>query len=299
MHGSYRNKYNHRMQSVIAYLKPWEFSPTVLACCALPAAAYARGLYLTRQADEPIGFWRPLAFFLGVGLIYIALQTYVDYVSQHMFWVHRLQHLLLHHIGPFLFALAAPVSVMARGVPRKLRERVLLPIWRHRLVQMLYGFIQHPVVAPFLFVGLIYFWLSPSVHFTAMLNEDRYKIMNWSMVVDGILFWWLMLAPYSAQKHASISYLKRILILWWVMILQILPGAYIAMHHSMLYDVYDICGRAWAIDPLTDQEIGGLLTWIPAAMMSVVASLVVLSYILHDKQDISMKHPAVSEGGVK
>jgi len=83
------------------------------------------------------------------------------------------------------------------------------------------------------------------------------------------------------------------------MILQILPGAYIAMHHSMLYDVYDICGRAWAIDPLTDQEIGGLLTWIPAAMMSVVASLVVLSYILHDKQDISVKHPAVSGGGVK
>lgn len=273
------------MQPVIYYLKPWDFSPTVLAACALPAAAYARGLVRAKRAGEAIGFWRPLAFFLGVGLIYVALQTYMDYLSQHMFWVHRLQHLILHHIGPLLLALAAPVGVMARGVPAGLYQRVLLPFWRHRLVQRLYGFIQNPVVAPSLFVGLIYFWLSPAIHFTAMLNEERYKIMNWSMAVDGILFWWLMIAPRRAQGHANVSYPVRFLVLWWVMILQILPGAYIALHHSMLYDVYDICGRAWEIDPLTDQEIGGLITWIPAAMMSVIASLVVLSYALHDRQD--------------
>jgi putative membrane protein len=284
------------MQSLVAYLKPWEFSPTVLAACALPVTAYTRGLVRIKRAGQATGFWRPLAFFLGVGLIYAALQTYVDYLSQHMFWVHRLQHLILHHIAPLLLALSAPVAIMARGVPHRLHERVLLPFWRHRLVQKLYELIQNPVVAPFLFVGLIYFWLSPSIHFTAMLNEDRYRLMNWSMALDGILFWWLMIAPRREQGHANIGYPMRILILWWVMILQVLPGAYIALHHSMLYDVYDICGRAWDIDPLTDQEIGGLLTWIPAAMMSVIATLVVLSYILDDR---SLKQPAAAGAGMK
>lgn len=273
------------MRSVIAYLEPWEFSPTVLLACTLPAAAYIRGLVLTEQAGESTGFWRPFAFFLGLGLIYAVLQTYIDYLSGHMFWVHRLQHLILHHIGPFLLALSTPVGIMARGVPLRLRERALLPFWRHPLVQGLYSFIQNPVVAPLLFVGLIYFWLTPSIHFGAMLNSDRYKLMNWTMAVDGILFWWLMIAPRRAQGHTNINYLARILVLWWVMILQILPGAYIAMHHTPLYDVYDICGRAWATDPLTDQELGGLITWIPGAMMSVVAILVVLGYILHDKHE--------------
>lgn len=277
------------MRSVIAYLKPWEFSPTVLLACALPAAAYIRGLVLTKQAGESTGFWRPFAFFLGLGLIYAVLQTYFDYLSGHMFWVHRLQHLILHHIGPFLLALSTPVGIMARGTPLRFRERVLLPFWRHPLVQGLYSFIQNPVVAPLMFVGLIYFWLTPSIHFGAMLNSNRYKLMNWSMAVDGILFWWLMIAPRRAQGHTNINYLVRILVLWWVMILQILPGAYIAVHHTLLYDVYDICGRAWVIDPLTDQEIGGLITWIPGAMMSVVAILIVLSYILRDKHKATVE----------
>jgi putative membrane protein len=287
------------MPQIIAYLKPWEFSPTVLIACLLPLAAYTRGLLLTRRAGEPTGFWRPLAFFLGVISIYTVLQTYVDYLSAHMFWVHRLQHLILHHIAPLLIALSVPFGIMARGVPDRWRERVLLPFWRHPLVQKPYKFLQHPVVAPALFVGLIYFWLSPAVHFTAMLSETRYKLMNWSMVVDGILFWWLMIAPPSAQRHTNISNPMRLIILWWVMILQILPGAYIALSHDILYSVYDVCGRAWAIDPLTDQELGGLLTWIPAAMMSVVGSLVVLSYILNDKKDASINQPAVAEAGVK
>ncbi|MHB8535849.1 MAG: cytochrome c oxidase assembly protein [Sulfuricaulis sp.] len=287
------------MQQLITYLKPWEFSPTVLLACLLPLMAYTRGLFLTRRAGERTGFWRPLAFYLGVILIYAVLQTYIDYLSGHMFWVHRLQHLTLHHVAPLLLALSAPLGIMARGVPDIWRERILLPFWRHPAVQKVYEFLQHPIVAPTLFVGLIFFWLSPAVHFTAMLNETRYKLMNWSMALDGILFWWLMIAPPHAQRHTNISYPMRLMILWWVMILQILPGAYIALSHTMLYDVYDICGRAWVINPLTDQEIGGLLTWIPAAMMSVVGSLIVLSYILNDKQSPSMKHPAIAGAGAK
>ena len=287
------------MQQLLAYLTPWEFSPTVLLACLLPLAAYVRGLVLTRRAGEPTGFWRPLAFFLGVISMYAVLQTYIDYLSSHMFWIHRLQHLILHHVAPLLIALSAPLGIMARGVPERWRERGLLPFWRHALVQKIYDFIQNPVVAPFLFVGLIYFWLTPAVHFTAMLSETRYKLMNWSMAVDGILFWWLMIAPRRAQGHANIGYPMRLMILWWVMILQILPGAYIALSHSEIYNVYNVCGRAWAIDPLMDQELGGLLTWIPAAMMSVVASLVVLSYILDDRQNVSTKQPAATGAGAK
>ncbi|MES2406743.1 MAG: cytochrome c oxidase assembly protein [Pseudomonadota bacterium] len=282
------------MQSIITFLRPWEFSPTVLASCALPAAAYIRGLALTKRKHEATGFWRPLSFFVGLGLIYIALQTYFDFLSQHMFWVHRLQHLILHHVGPFLVVLAAPMDMMSRGVPIRFRERILHPLWHNRVVQGIYTFLQNPIIAPVLFVGLIYFWLSPAIHFTVMLNEDRYRLMNWSMVVDGILFWWLMLAPRTTNGHANISYMKRILILFIVMIGQVLLGAYIFMHKTMLYDVYGICGRAWEISPMTDQQIGGLITWIPPSMMCVIAVLVVLRRILHEEEEIVPASPALA-----
>lgn len=263
-----------------SYLLPWEFSPTVFLTCAISALLYARGLGVLRRRGCAVGFGRPLAFFVGLAANYLVLQTYFDYLSQHMFWVHRLQHLILHHIGPVLLVLAAPAEVMRLGTPASL-QRQLQALSRQRLVQRCCGFLQHPIVAPALFVGLIYFWLLPAIHFSAMLDANRYRLMNWSMALDGILFWWLMLTPRAPRGPASLGYGQRILILCVVAVIQILLGAHIALHKSVLYDVYDLCGRAWALSPLVDQEFGGLLTWIPAAMMSGFGVLVVLHHILH------------------
>jgi putative membrane protein len=274
------------MHSILLYILPWDFSPTVFFVCAAAGLAYVRGLRVMKARGESAGFWQPFSFFLGLALDYAMLQTYCDYLSQHMFWVHRLQHLMLHHLAPVLLVLAAPGAVMAEGVPlawrNRARELARTPAcaWLLRLAQQLFRIVQNPLVAPLLFVGLIFFWLTPSVHFGAMLNVHRYLTMNWGMAVDGLLFWWLMLAPRRAQGRAAVGYPTRILIVCLVALPQILLGAYIALHTTILFDVYGICGRAWSVSPLTDQELGGLLTWIPAAMMSGVAMLIILRRLL-------------------
>ncbi len=241
-----------------------------------------RGAARLRSEGQAVGTWPAAAFTLGLALVYLALQSYLDYVSQHMFWVHRAQHLVLHHMGPFLVAVSQPQAVMSRGVPLPVKDRVFVPLWRNSLTQHLYRFVQGPVVAPLLFVGLIYFWLSPSIHFAAMLSLDRYQAMNWSMVIDGLLFWWVMLDRRSPDTPGVMGYGTRILILWAAMLSQIALGAYITFRNAPLYDVYNVCGRAWPISPLVDQEIGGLITWIPSSMMSVIAGLVVLRLWIHE-----------------
>jgi putative membrane protein len=266
----------------LRYLLPWQFSPTIFITCAVVVTLYVRGLIALSRSGRRVGFWRAFTFFLGVALNYAMLQTYVDYLSQHMFWIHRFQHLILHHIGPVLVVLAAPERVLRAGVPAGMVRRVSIPAWIRRPIRVLFRFLQHPIIAPALFVGLIFFWLTPSIHFTAMIDTRRYLLMNWSMLADGLLFWWLMLAPRQAQGAAAIGYGTRLVVLALVAIPQLLLGAYIALHSTTLYDIYAICGRAWAISPLDDQQIGGLLTWIPAAMMSLVGIITVLYHILHD-----------------
>jgi putative membrane protein len=264
------------LQSVLDFLSPWEFSPTVLILCAGSALVYLRGLGRAGEVGASPGLWRSLAFLVGLATIYAFLQTRLDYLSQHMFWVHRLQHLVLHHAGPFLIALSAPLETLDRGLPRWLARGLFVPLWRNPVTQAVYRLVQHPVISPLLFTGLIAFWLIPSIHFKAMLSIQRYDAMNWGMVIDGLLFWWLIVGP---EKHTSLKplgYGTRILMLWAIMLPQIGIGAYIALSSSVLYSIYGVCGRAWPIAPLTDQDIGGLITWIPAAMMSVVGALVVL-----------------------
>ncbi|MBC2729521.1 MAG: cytochrome c oxidase assembly protein [Thiobacillus sp.] len=264
------------MQSIALFLSPWEFSPTVLLLCAGSVLLYVRGLrHASGEATSP-GFWRIAAFFVGLTSIYAFLQTHLDYLSQHMFWIHRLQHLVLHHAGPFLIALAAPLEIMALGTPRWLRRGLFVPVFNNPLTLRLYRLLQHPVVAPLLFTGLIGFWLIPSVHFKAMLSLARYDVMNWSMLIDGLLFWWLIVGPEKHTGLKPLGYGTRIIMLWAIMLPQIAIGAYIALSSTILYTSYSVCGRAWPIAPMTDQDIGGLITWIPAAMMSAVGALVVL-----------------------
>lgn len=264
------------MSSFLTYLEPWEFSPTLLISCIGAGVLFWLGMRQRRREGLATGFWRTLSFYLGLIMIYAVMHTYIDYLSQHMFWVHRVQHLVLHHLSPFLIALAAPHEIMGQGLPQSWRRNVLSPLWNSMPVRAIYLFIQSPLIAPLLFAGLIYFWLTPSIHFDAMLSETLYKVMNWSMLLDGLLFWWLILDNRKPQEHRTMRYPVRILLLFIVMLVQIVIGAYIALSDKVLYDVYSVCGRAWPISPMTDQVIGGLTTWIPAAMMSVIGILLVI-----------------------
>lgn len=258
-------------------LLPYDFSlPTVLAFGAA-LAFYLLGLKWLPE-DERIGPWRVMVFLLGLGMCYVVMHTRFDYYAQYMFFIHRGQHLVLHHLGPFLIALSNPMPIF------RLWHRMTPDKARHWLAPLgwIYKTLQQPVIAAVLFVGLVYFWLWPSIHFDAMLSRNLYWLMNWSMLIDGLLFWWLMLDPRNPEKAGTLTYGKRIVILIIIMFPQILLGAWITLNEHAVYDVYAVCGRAWPLDPATDQMVGGVLTWIPPAMMSVIGSLILLGYMARE-----------------
>lgn len=256
----------------LAFLLPYEPSPTVIAVCGLTALAFLRG----QARGAGVGAARAAAFWVGLGLIYVALQTQYDYYALHMFFLHRLQHLALHHVGPFLIVLSAPGATLLAGAPKSFRRFVVAPLARSRALQAVYRGVQQPAVAGFVFVGLIYFWLIPPLHFIAMLNVPLYNTMNWGMAIDGLLFWWMALGPRPEAANPNRHYGGRGVLLALVMMAQIPIGARIALSRSDLFSVYEACGRVWPIDALTDQQIGGVITWIPPAMMCVIGSLVLL-----------------------
>ncbi len=281
------------MNGYADFLLPYEFSPTVLALCAAAVIVYVCGMVRRRRAGIATSGMRAFAFLFGVALMYAMLQTHYDYMAQHMFFLHRVQHLVLHHLAPFLIVLSAPGAILTAGVPTRFRERVLHPLAKSPLVRIPYRIVQQPLIAAFLFVGLIYLWLIPSVHFYAMLNVPLYNTMNWSMAIDGLLFWYLMLGS-PGPLAGGLGYGWRILILGAVIPPQIAVGAYIALSGIDLYPVYASCGRLWPISAMTDQQIGGLVTWIPAAMMCVIGAIVLLRQWTHEEDAASPRANPIS-----
>lgn len=264
---------------------PWDFSFTWFFATVFPLWWYWRGLKRMSEGERP-SRWRSFSFGLGMAAVYAVLQTHFDYLAQHMFFLNRTQHVVMHHLGPFLIALAWPWPTILRGMPDSVRK-----IAESRAVGGFLHVMRQPFLAAFLFVGLVALWLVPAIHFRAMIDPRLYLVMNWSMVADGLLFWSLVLDPRDA-KEARISFGMRAAIGFGVMFPQILIGAVIALANRDFYGFYTWCGRIYpSIGALDDQAYGGLIIWIPPAMMSVASLLLVLNALRLREEAAPAKPP--------
>ena len=112
---------------LISYLKPWEFSPLLLVLFLLLIWFYTSGLIAINKTDRNSKtYWQAFSFYIGLISIYVVSHTYVDYLSQYMFWVHRFQHLILHHLAPLLVVLGA-VEIVIKGIPSWWPKWSLIP----------------------------------------------------------------------------------------------------------------------------------------------------------------------------
>jgi len=248
---------------------PWEFSWPIYLATALTLAWFVRGLKILPKAQHP-PLWRLACFVLGVASFWIVLQTRIDYYAQHMFFVHRWAHFVLHHFGAFFIAMGMSGGVLWAGCPDFLK-----PVIASRPVQATLSLLQHPVMAPFLFVGLLYFWLIPGIHTRVMLDANLYELMNWTMAVNGVMFWSLILDS-RPKPPARLSHLMRALLILVIELPQMVLGAILSLTERDIYPVYTICGRVLDMTALNDQHYGGLIIWLPGTLTSFAAMIVVL-----------------------
>lgn len=252
-------------------LGPYECSPSVLLTLGGLAILYRRGAALGPAPTRR----RQWLFYGALALFWAVLQTRFAYLAQHMFALTRVVHLVTHHLAPFLLALSWPWPVIGRAIPTQWRRRAG-PTLACRLGRRAFNAVQQPAPASILFVGLIALWLTPPVQFRTMFNRPLYATMNWSMAVDGVLFWSMLLEP-SPEGSGALSLPVRMLIALGVQMPQIMLGAAISMVGVDLYPAYDLCGRMFpAVGPLLDQEIGGFIVWYVAGMMSALTALLLL-----------------------
>ncbi|HEU0162603.1 MAG TPA: cytochrome c oxidase assembly protein [Rhizomicrobium sp.] len=259
----------HRYPADLPFWMPWEFSWPQFLAFGLALGWFWRGLKRVPDAERP-PLWRNICFLLGVASFWIVLQTRIDYYAQHMFWVHRAAHFVLHHFGAFFIALGMSGRVLYAGMPGFLR-----PLVDCRPVQKTLAFLQHPVMAPFLFVALLYFWLIPQIHTRVMLDIRIYEFMNWTMAVNGIMFWAVVLDS-RPKPPARMSHLMRALMILVIELPQMVLGAILSLTERDIYPVYTICGRVMDMTALNDLHYGGLIIWLPGTLTSFAAMIVVL-----------------------
>jgi putative membrane protein len=265
---------NQPVMDVLAWLQPWEFSPALVLAFVASAWLFLRGRRVHR-----VGVVRQSLFWLGWIMLYLSMHTQLDYYAERMFFIHRLQHLVLHHLGPLLVMSAYPGQVMRAGLPLAWRVR-LAAARRAGPVRVLESLATHRWLVPLLFLLMVLVWLEPTVQFYSMLDWRLYRFMNWAVVITGLMYWNLILDR-RPRPPAAMSPGGRILSPVFTMAPQMVAGAVIVFTEHDIYPVFDLCGRALpGFSALDDQVIGGLIMWVPAGLIETFGLLVALGTLM-------------------
>jgi putative membrane protein len=275
----------------LPYIFPFIFNAPEFFGTAFLLLWYFRGMARLPAAERP-GRVRQSFFLVGIGLIYFVLQTHYEYISQHMFFLNRIQAVVLGMVGPFCIAIGWMAAPLSAGIPPALL-RALKGQAMRRIGRVLF----HPLPSMAIFLVTSDIWLIPGVHFAAMINPTLYLVMNMSCLAGGLLFWLVVLDP-RPTPAARFSYLARAAAGFLVMFPQIGVSAYIALTTRDLYSFYTLCGRLFpAISPAYDQMLGGLIQWIPPGMMNTAALIIGLNALR--LSDIKAEKDFVIPAGAK
>lgn len=255
-------------------LSSWHLTADIVLPTIAVVIIYVRGMIRRDAVKRRV--WRHGLFFAGLAAVFLALQSPVDPIAERLFFVHQIQHFLLRMIGPMLIALSQPQAMLIAGLPSIARRTILAPVASSGPAKRLFGSISHPFTATAIFVGSLYFWQIPLYHNKALLNEPLHYLMHVTMLLAGGLFWWLIFDQRGQPK--GLRHGVRLIMLLMAMLSNILLGSYITLKTTILYDAYDHLGRLFEYAPLADEQLGGMIIWIPSSMMCLLAVIIVIHH---------------------
>lgn len=243
------------MTSPVQPWNRWDLHPTVLVGLVLLGGLY---VYLGGLRTER----RRVAAFAGSLLvIFVALNGPLHNLSDsYLFSAHMAQHLLLTLLFPPLLLYGTPAWVV---------RPLLSPGW----VTALGRAVTRPVAAAALFTAPIVLWHVPVFYEAALRNHNLHILQHLVFLATAVLMWWPVLSP--VPELPRLPYPGQMLYLFLLGIPMSVTGALITLSDTALYPFYAAAPRVWALEPVADQQIGGLLMWVPGGLILWLAMTVV------------------------
>ena len=260
----------------------WSADPAALVLIPLAALLYARGLASLGSPRRFHDGWRPLAFYLGLASALAALVGPLDHLAGELFLAHMVQHVVLILVAVPLVLLGAPVIPMMRGVPRVVRRNALIPLLKLRLVRAILRLISQPLVAWPLFVGSFLGWHFALAFEAAATNEAVHVLEHASFAIGAYLFWWNIIDPLPLK--ANLSYLARVPYIFMTVVPNFILGAFLAFAPTAWYGVYAASAARYGMTGLEDQQLGGVIMWIPGSFIIGTALVIDLAMAVRLEQ---------------
>lgn len=253
----------------------WSPEPEALLAIGLLAVLYARGTgRLWRRAGIGRGLprWRFYCFAAGIAALFLALISPLDAMGSALFSAHMVQHEVLMLVAAPLLILGTPLIPFLWALPLEWRRS--LGRWsKGRLMQRSVRVLTHPVSAWLLYAAALWIWHAPPLYEATLAGEWAHIAQHASFLGSALLFWWVLLHPTHFRRRA---YGAAVLYVFTTAVHGSLLGALLTFAREPWYPSYAPSTAAWGLTPLDDQQLGGLVMWIPPGFLYLCIALTAL-----------------------
>ncbi|WP_261314251.1 cytochrome c oxidase assembly protein [Burkholderia latens] len=253
----------------------WPFEPFVIALLATAAVGYALGYRrLARQSRRGRTqlMRRAAAFSVGLATLFVALCTPLDTLSGVLFSAHMVQHELLMIVAAPLAVLGRPLPTWLWALPPSARFRVAR-VARTRWLRTSWRAATAPVPAWLLHAAALWIWHIPRCFDAALAAPGVHTLQHASFLGSALLFWRAVFDDAARPAHGASAALS----LFTTMVHTAALGALITLSPGLWYLPYAETTTALGLAPLEDQQLGGLVMWVPAGLAYVAAALALVA----------------------
>ncbi|GCF11160.1 cytochrome c oxidase assembly protein [Dictyobacter arantiisoli] len=252
------------VQEAQAWLTQWNWHPSVFLILLLLIGAYVYSIGPLRrryQLADAVSRGRMVAFFLGLAALALCVITPLQAIAHILFTGHMIQHMVLALV-------AAPLLVV--GLPGWLVAFCLRP----RPLRFVFRWLTMPLIAALLFNANLWLWHAPSIMNSMMMSDAADFLSLTLYLLTGMLFWWPL---FGAQVDGifSLNAAGKLIYILLSDMPMVLLGAGLTFTPP-LYPMYEGTARLIGWSPSTDQQLGGLIMWVPGGIYLIVMASVIL-----------------------
>lgn len=253
----------------------WAWDPALLFFVLL-AWLYYRGLKAFR-GQLPVKPWQIGLFYLGLMIVVAALLPPIDPLSDQLFFMHMIQHLMITNIGVPLMMFGVPFFIAVRGISPGVRRNVYFPIVRSRPLRWIFDLIGLPLVSLGLFQATYWFWHVPYFYNLALLNDAWHLVEHACFAWVSILLWRNIIDP--APMRSKLKLPVRMLYVMALMASNVVLSAFLSFSDEVWYAYAGRPIPTWWLpwDHLDDQQLGGLIMWVPGEFIDFLVVSVIFA----------------------
>lgn len=272
-----------------AVLSRWETPPGIVVPLVVSAVWYAVGVQAMRMNMGPrtllrtsqrtsqrtsphasprgLRNWEIACFVAGWLTLVVALVSPLHPLGEQLFSAHMVQHTLLMTVAAPLLVLGRPLLPYVWALPRRWRRPIgrwmshgpLTPLWRT---------VTHPIAAWIIQAIVLCGWHVPALYSVVLRSESVHALQHICFLVASLLFWWTVL------QARAVNYGTAVISLFTTAMYSGALGALITVAPVAWYPIYKVTAPIWGLTALQDQQLAGLIMWIPGGIAYLIAALV-------------------------